>query len=101
MELVEGIVFVWEKADGDYNYYNLGSTSTITVARIVEAMIEELGLSETTKINYTGGDRGWVGDVPRFEYNLKKVNALGWNAELDSEEAIRLTVRHLRKEIGL
>jgi len=100
-ELVAGIVFVWENADEDYNYYNLGSISTITVARIVEAMLEELELSKTTKINYTGGDRGWVGDVPRFEYSLGKVNALGWNAELNSEEAIRLTVRHLQKEFGL
>jgi UDP-glucose 4-epimerase len=100
-DLIEGIVYVQEHAAEDYNYYNLGSASTITVAKIVDTMIEELGLTETTKINYTGGDRGWVGDVPKFEYSLAKVKKLGWEAKLNSEQAIRLTVQKLREEIGI
>lgn len=100
-ELVAGLIYVWENAEDEYNYFNLGSKSTIRVSRIVEILIEELGLKGKTKIKYTGGDRGWVGDVPRFKYSLAKVNKLGWKAHLNSERAIRLTVQHLRKEFGL
>ena len=100
-ELVEGMIYVWREAGDDYNYFNLGSRSTIKVSRIVEILLEELGLTGKTRIKYTGGDRGWVGDVPRFRYSLAKVNKLGWKARSNSEQAIRRTVRGLRKEFGL
>lgn len=99
-ELVEGMVYVWQNAKDDYNYFNLGSKSTIKVSRIVEILLEELNLKEITQIKYTGGDRGWVGDVPRFKYSLSKVNKLGWSARLNSEQAVRLTVRNLKEELG-
>ncbi len=99
-ELVEGMVYVWKHAKDNYNYFNLGSKSTIKVSQIVEILIEELNLKESTHIKYTGGDRGWVGDVPRFKYSLNKVNKLGWKAQLNSEQAVRLTVRNLKTEFG-
>jgi len=99
-ELVEGIVYVWKSAKGRYNYYNLGSQSTITVSGIVKTLLKELGLEGRTRIKYTGGDRGWVGDVPRFKYSTSKVNRLGWRARSDSKRAILLTVKELKKEYG-
>ena len=100
-ELVEGMVYVWQNAKEDYNYFNLGSKSTIKVSRIVEILLEELNLKGRTQTKYTGGDRGWVGDVPRFKYSLSKVNKLGWSARLNSEQAVRLTVRNLKEELGI
>src|SRR3990172_987372 len=79
-ELVEGMVYVWQNANEDFNYFNLGSKSTIKVSMIVEILLEELNLKGRTQTKYTGGDRGWVGDVPRFKYSLSKVNKLGWSA---------------------
>lgn len=99
-ELVEGMVYVWQHAKDDYNYFNLGSKSTIKVSTIVEVLLEELNLTGRTHIKYTGGDRGWVGDVPRFKYSLNKVNKLGWKARLNSEQAVRLTIRGLKEEFG-
>lgn len=99
-ELVEGMVFVWQKAKNNHNCFNLGSTSTIKISKIVEILLEELGLKGKTHIKYTGGDRGWTGDVPRYRYSLNKVNKLGWKTRLDSENAIRLSVRELKKEYG-
>ena len=100
-ELVEGMVYVWQNAKEDYNYFNLGSKSTIKVSRIVEILLEELNLKGRTQTKYTGGDRGWVGDVPRFKYSLSKVNKLGWSARLNSEQAVWLTVRNLKEELGI
>ncbi|MFC1666081.1 NAD-dependent epimerase/dehydratase family protein [Pseudomonadota bacterium] len=53
-ELVEGMVYVWQNAKKNYNYYNLGSKSVIKVSKIVEILLEELQLDEKTRIKYTG-----------------------------------------------
>jgi len=99
-ELVEGMVFIWQKAKNNYNCFNLGPVSTIKVSRIAQIILEELGLKGKTLIEYSGGERGWSGDVPRYRYSLDKVKKLGWRAQLSPEEAVRLSVRELKKEYG-
>ncbi len=99
-DLVAGIIYIWQNANEQYNYFNLGTNSTIKVSRIAEILLEELGLSVTTKIKYTGGDRGWIGDVPKFRYSLVKAAKIGWKSSRDSEQAIRLAVRNLKLEFG-
>jgi UDP-glucose 4-epimerase len=44
------------------------------------------------EFRFTGGDRGWIGDVPRFRYDLSKIHQLGWKAKRSSDEAVRLAV---------
>ena len=91
-DLVEAILFVWGCAREKINYFNVGVSSTTTVATIAAIVVEEMGL-RNVRFVYTGGDRGWVGDVPRFEYSLEKINRLGWNARRTSDEAVRHAVR--------
>lgn len=91
-DVVEGILFVWERSREPFNCYNLGVDSATTVARIAEIVREEMELPDA-RIVYTGGDRGWVGDVPRFHYKLARIHALGWRAGRSSDEAVRLAVR--------
>jgi UDP-glucose 4-epimerase len=57
-------------------------------------VIEEMGL-KNVKINYTGGDRGWPGDVPRFQLDPTKLSKLGWSAKYTSDEAIRKAIREI------
>ncbi len=90
-DLVAGILYVIDHASADYNVYMLGSDSRTKVKEIAAMVIEEMGLDAT--IRYTGGDRGWVGDVPEFRYNLDKVNSLGWKAAYTSNEAVRLAIQ--------
>lgn len=91
-DLVEGMLFVWQTGRARFNSYNLGADSATTVARIAEIVREEMDLRDA-RIVFTGGDRGWVGDVPRFRYDLAKIHALGWQARRSSDDAIRLAVR--------
>lgn len=91
-DLVAGICFVWSSARERLNVYNVGVDSTTTVARIAEMVRQEMGLAGA-EIVYTGGDRGWVGDVPRFRYDLSRIHALGWRAGRSSDEAVHLAVR--------
>ena len=73
--------------------YNLSVNSEgTTVTKIAEIVVEELEL-ENVKFAYTGGDRGWKGDVPRFKYDISKVLSTGWTPKHTSDEAVRQTVR--------
>ena len=45
--------------------------------------------------DYTGGDRGWVGDVPVTILSIEKAKKLNWESKITTEEAIRQTVRFL------
>ena len=92
-DLVEGIIFAWKNSNESINYFNLGVESLTTVTRIAEIVVEEMGL-KNVKFRYTGGKRGWVGDIPTYRFDISKINKLGWKSNLKtSDEAIRKAVR--------
>ena len=90
-DLVEAIVQFREVTQG-VSLYNLGVESATSVTHIAEIIVEEMGLWNV-KFNYTGGEGGWKGDVPRFQYDLTKIHQAGWHAKHTSDEAVRRTVR--------
>lgn len=90
-DLIRGIQFVIANSHDRYNVYNLGSDSRTKVSEIASMVIEEMGLN--AQIRYTGGDRGWKGDVPEFKYDLSKVNKLGWHADYDSNQSVRVAIQ--------
>lgn len=93
LDLVEAIIRLTKNFKPGEIIYNLSVNSEgTTVTRIAEIVIEELGLSNVEFL-YTGGDRGWKGDVPRFKYDISKVLATGWIPNHTSEEAVRQTVK--------
>ena len=90
-DLVEAIVKFRNSPPG-VTLYNLGVEGSTQVTRIAEIIVEEMGRKNVV-FNYTGGESGWKGDVPRFQYNLSKIHEAGWRAKLNSDEAVRRTVR--------
>lgn len=90
-DLVMAILFVIENAHEPYNVYMIGTESRTKVKEIAHMVIEEMGLN--AKIRYTGGDRGWIGDVPEFRYDLSKVNALGWKDSKASNDAVKIAIQ--------
>jgi len=99
-DCVDGILHVMENTDQQLNLFNLGSHDTASVKRIAEIVVEETGC-EGASIEYTGGDRGWAGDVPRAMLAIDKMLAIGFDVNYNSEDAIRHTARALIEEIGL
>lgn len=93
LDLVEAIVKLTQEFHPGEEVFNISVKSEgTTVTRIAEIVVEELGLSDVV-FQYTGGDRGWKGDVPRFSYNISKVLSTGWQPEHTSDEAVRQTVK--------
>ncbi len=90
-DLVDALIYAWSHATDQLNFFNVGVESATDVTTIAEIIVEEMGLKDVS-LKYTGGDRGWVGDVPHFRYDLSKIHKLGWKAKRSSDEAMRLAV---------
>lgn len=92
-DLVEAIIKLTQEFGPEEEVYNISVTSPgTTVTHIAEIVVEELGLNNV-EFQYTGGDRGWKGDVPGFSYDISKVLKTGWAPEHTSDEAVRQTVK--------
>lgn len=92
-DLIEVIIKLTKSFASGEIVYNISVTSSgTTVTHIAEIVVEELGLKDVN-FKYTGGDRGWRGDVPRFSYDISKVLATGWKPNYTSDEAVRQTVK--------
>ena len=91
-DLVNAIVKLTEQFEPGVDVFNISVMSEGTsVTHIAEIVVDVLGLSDV-EFKYTGGDRGWKGDVPRFKYDISKVLATGWKPEYTSDEAVRKAV---------
>lgn len=95
-ECVEAMCHVVEHADAPVNTYNLGTKTTTSVTVIADIVADEMGVRP--EYEYTGGDRGWTGDVPRMRLSIEKLDALGWTPELSSDDAVRRAARELIEE---
>ena len=90
-DLIDGLLFVCRNAHEAINLFNIGPTDDgITVADIVAAVLT--ATASSAAIRYTGGSRGWPGDVPRFRYSVEKLAALGWCCPSSSRDAIHRTL---------
>ena len=91
-DLLDAMFLAWERSREPVNYFNVGVEDKVSVRRIAEIVIEAMGLRDV-QIEYTGGKRGWPGDVPTYQYDFGKIHALGWKARFSSAEAVRRAVR--------
>jgi UDP-glucose 4-epimerase len=93
-ECIDGILHGFDQAQDQLNVFNLGVESSTEVTRIAEIVVEEMGL-HNVQFKYTGGKRGWKGDVPQFQFDISKIKQLGWKPSLTSDETIRKAVQNL------
>jgi UDP-glucose 4-epimerase len=97
-DCVDAILHVIENTDDKINLYNLGSNDTCSVRNIAAIVVRETGC-DGASIEYTGGDRGWAGDIPKAMLAINRLKELGFKVNYDSEEAVAYTTRVLIKEI--
>src|SRR5712692_299152 len=94
-DCIEGILFAFRQArERPCDVFNLGAETTIKVRDIARVVAEEMGLLGV-KFRFTGGRRGWPGDVPVVIYDVSKMKKLGWSARRSSADAVRIATRRL------
>ena len=82
------------KAKHRVEVFNLGTPEYVQVNNSIGFICGALGLKP--RLDYTGGERGWVGDNPFIFLETKKVNATGWKPKLTIEQGILRTLRWLQ-----
>lgn len=73
--------------------YNLGTPEYVQVNDSIGHICDALGLKP--KLEYTGGDRGWIGDNPFIFLDTQKIQATGWKPKLTIAQGIVKTLRWL------
>lgn len=84
--------------NGPVTALNLGTRTTISVTRVADIVSDVMELDP--EYEYTGGDRGWPGDVPRMRLSIEKAAALGWTPTESSEDAVRHAAEEVYAELA-
>jgi UDP-glucose 4-epimerase len=97
---VVGAMLTLANADGlPFDVFNAGTLDYVTVQEIADLCCERLGLEEVV-YEYTGGSRGWKGDVPVVRFSSDKLRALGWTNNYTSRAALIDSIDHNIAEAG-
>ena len=93
-ECIEGMLVGFDQASEPVNLFNLGNTDRISVRTIAEKVVAAHG--GTARIEFTGGSRGWVGDVPAQLLSIERIGRLGWTPRLNSAATIDKTIAEMQ-----
>ena len=95
-DLMDGLYRILGQDLTGYNVFNIGHEDALTVNRSIGYILDELKLEPERE--YTGGERGWIGDSPRIQLDITKLKSRGWTPQRTLEQGVRDTVRYLQSE---
>ncbi len=89
-DVVSAVLLANERAQKPFEVFNVGTDDYITVREIGELAVDAMGLRPgSVQFVYTGGDRGWKGDVPIVRLNTSRIRSLGWSRSRGTAQALR------------
>jgi len=93
-DCIDAILLALEKSNESVNVLNLGVDGYCEVNDSIGWICEELVVSP--KLEYTGGDRGWIGDNPFIFLDTSKIRDLGWKPKLSIKDGVLKTIQYLK-----
>ena len=96
-DVIDAMLFIWQKAKDDINCYNIAGPDTTSVNKIADMVIK--AMQANTKIRYTGGDRGWKSDSPRYRPDTSKLAQLGYFCNKPSDIAVHQSINEILNEL--
>ena len=93
-DCIDAMLFALEKSNESVNVLNLGVDGHCEVNDSIGWICEELGV--TPKLEYSGGDRGWIGDNPFIFLDTSKIRDLGWKPKLSIQDGVLKTIQYLK-----
>jgi UDP-glucose 4-epimerase len=98
-DVVSAVLLAHRATDQPYRAYNVATGDHIAVTEIARLALDVLGLDPAdVRFEYTGGDRGWKGDVPIVRLDTERIRALGWSHSVGSAEALATAMRALARD---
>ena len=93
-DCIDAILLAMDKATDKVNIFNLGVDGYCELNDSIGWICGELGVKP--QLEYTGGDRGWIGDNPFIFLETKKIQSLGWKPKYSIQEGVVKTVEFLQ-----
>lgn len=94
-DCIDAIFLALEKADNAINIFNLGAQDYCEVNQSIGWICDKLKVHPI--LEFSGGDRGWVGDNPFIFLDTAKIRSLGWEPKVCIEKGILRTVEYLQQ----
>lgn len=99
VDVVSAMLHVADADLAGYEVFNVGTDQYVTVREIADLVVRTLGLADVS-YRFSGGDRGWKGDVPVVRFASERVRGLGWSNRYSSVEALVDSIRANLGEAG-
>lgn len=100
-DILAAVLRAQDAAQSGFDVFNVATDDYITVKQIADLAVQVSGLDPATvRYEFTGGDRGWKGDVPIVRFDCAKIKALGWRCRRNSGEAMRDSMSAMRSELA-
>jgi UDP-glucose 4-epimerase len=93
-DCIDAILLAIDRAGDTINIFNLGHDAHCEVNDSIGWICSALGL--TPRVEYAGGERGWVGDSPFILLDIARIRKLGWQPAVSIQHGINRTLAYLR-----
>jgi UDP-glucose 4-epimerase len=98
-DCVDAMLIATARSGDSVNIFNVGHDTYCQVHDSIGWICTALGV--TPKVEYRGGDRGWVGDNPIIFLDTTRIRALGWRPTLSIQEGVIKTLQYFRTLAGV
>jgi UDP-glucose 4-epimerase len=98
-DVLSAVLLAHDATKERFRVYNVATGDYITVREIADLAAKCAGLDPSSvQYVFTGGDRGWKGDVPVMRLNSSRIRKLGWRRMRSSKEALRAALESMLAE---
>jgi UDP-glucose 4-epimerase len=92
-DCIDAMLLAMDKAEEKVNIFNLGVDDYCELNDSIRWICRELGIQPS--LQYTGSDRGWIGDNPFIFLDTQRIQAMGWKPKLSIRDGVIKTVQYL------
>ncbi|WP_035918053.1 NAD-dependent epimerase/dehydratase family protein [Legionella fairfieldensis] len=97
-DVVSAVLLANNQLKVPYEVYNVATGDYISVLDIAHLTLECMNITQNIRFNFSGGNRGWKGDVPLVRLNTDKIRSLGWTCQHTSRQAIKSSLLAMIEE---
>jgi UDP-glucose 4-epimerase len=98
-DILDAVLLAERSQEAPFGVYNVATDDQVTVKEIADLAVECLGIDPgSVSYDFTGGDRGWKGDVPVVRLATERIRSLGWKPGRSSREALRDSILSMLDE---
>jgi UDP-glucose 4-epimerase len=94
-DCIDAMLLAIERSPHRVNIFNLGTDEYCQVNDSIGWITEHLGVDPVRQ--YSGGERGWIGDSPFIFLDCAKIRVLGWRPKLSIREGVLRTLDYLQQ----